>query len=207
MDKNIIYYGECEHLVGDLMHESCLKRYVSFFNLSTSKFETLAICNKYLSLLIQKKIQEKSYYDKHDAFVLVLSDIISKFVPEQLKTNKHKNSRSYLFSNTKESKDILTLSIKEQVCFNPIIFYDINIIDAINYDLNSNSYIFRDNIFATLKQFIEYRKEKMYKTKYKEIIRLLNKHYSCYSDEERLLIMNEIFINILKLNNYETSKQ
>lgn len=182
-----VYHNECSCLFAqNVEDEKCLKRFYHLYDYKKNCFVKLFICNETIRLkLNQRRIKLDSEYISEYQIDQVLIDIFEQYV---FINNGWEN---------KMNNDLLSKPINITICSRPFVWFQLNIVDAIEKYLENGSIILYDKISNHILSYMESITYKKYKSKYEFIRKKLNKMKYMYGDEKSIL-MNEIFVEILQ---------
>lgn len=184
---NPVYHNECSCLlVNNVEDDKCLKRYYHLYDYKKNKFIKLFICNETIRLkLNNERIKLDSMYTGKYQIDKVLIDIFKQYV--------------YINNgwDNKMNNDLLSKHINITICSRPFVWFNLDIVDAIEKYLENDSILLYNEISNHILSYMKSITYKKYKTKYEFIKKKLNKMRYMYGDEKSIL-MNEIFVEILQ---------
>lgn len=214
-----IYYGKCEHLYADdITDRRCLKRYFICNHPNQYDVIRIAICNDYLKLktneLLFENNKDKYYYSIRGSAYYSLC-ICEEIISEVLKKEFNYDIGRYYGYIGYNERNLLKYFIAIPAIKDDYLDYNHTI--NLYYNLNLKSAIeiyfekgyFKEEIINVITEYLKrIDKYKKYQNIHNENFKLLRQldNYGL-KDEEKTLIINNLFINILKNYNYETTKQ
>jgi hypothetical protein len=176
--------------IGDV---NCLKRYYVINDYKNGEQIKLSICNEYLRL---KVAEYKHRTDTHRLGNLDIDRILLPIFNEYIELY---NTDYWGISkgNNLSDKNVII-----HLCESPKIITYINIIDAIDIiRLNrSFAYNIRKSTLKVIRDYVNYNiKSKASKSRYDSIIALIKRIDKTWNEQERELMINELFIIILQI--------
>lgn len=217
-----IYIGKCEHLYcSDISSPECLKRYFPFQNFITGKYYQFVFCNDYLKLLIQQENNEKiRIYTKQGVVGFInikminsLNDILCKHFNQYYGVE---NPSDYINKPTNLKHYPIRVIYNEYQNYNEIASNVFSFEEILNLYIDNQTVRLREMVVDHLLIFCKSLETKTSLNKYNRLlvdIRRINKKMWAKNEEENLTeiisvlsSVNEININHLKKNNYDTSK-
>lgn len=202
-DKEIHHTQCCCLPVENDYNIRCMKRYFSVFDMKKGRTVHIYVCNELIRCLMNESIHEKTdggYYK--GAYYDVVMDIISHYVyVPQIDSD-------FIFGRGNKINDLGTQRIYITICNRPFIFVTILFKDLLALYLKHENLQIRGELLRTLRLYLDHMYYKKYKSRYKEIQRLLrqiDKNFASKSND----LMNELFFKIyeIQIKNHETSKQ
>lgn len=189
-----IEQSHCEHLdnySGDL-HSCQCKRYVTAINPKNNGSEKLVFCNEWFRLNVQEKCKTNDYYGLHQ---FVAADLVRDMICKHFGITEYE---SFNFSNK-------SMKVGVVLCQRPFIYIHVSIRAAIDwYNLHHSRNLFfaiKDTILDWCNHNERYKK---HKTNCDNIKRILNKIKHFLRDDEHEVLLNELFLTILKITTNET---
>tara|TARA_R110000744_G_scaffold230355_1_gene348510 strand:+ start:1736 stop:2329 length:594 start_codon:yes stop_codon:yes gene_type:complete len=187
-DRELIYHDRCCCLNTDSnpIHSECRKRYYHIYDLVNQKYVNIAVCNDLIRLEMAKNSVESyccrsSYEDVVNDIVIQHVDVSGFVMP---KYNRNDN-------------DLFSRSITIEACSRPYMYHSMSIIDAI--EIGNTNDVVKDACFNSIKEYLSTKLYKKYKIKYAKCIKLCNDLKKYMSQEERDIMVNQLFNSILEL--------
>lgn len=186
--------SHCEHLdnySGEL--DSCpCKRYLVAVNPMNNRPQKFIFCNEWFRLNIQEKCSANQYYAMHKFAAI---DLVRDMICNHFEITEYERFNF----NSKAMKVGLVL------CERPFIHIHVSIRTAVEWYKIQHS---RDLIFSIQDSVLDWcnrnERYKKHKSNCATIKALLNKLRHLYSPEEKEILLNELFLIILKITANET---
>jgi len=186
IDTELIYHDRCCCLNTDSNpnHYECRKRYYHIYDVVNQKYINIAVCNDLIRLEMAKNRVE--VYNGRASYEDVVHDIV----------NEHVCVSGFKIYNGNDN-DLFSRHITIEACSRPYMYHSISIIDAI--EIGKSNDVVKEACFDSIKDYLNTNLYKKYKTKYAKCIKLCNNLKKYMSQEERAIMINELFNSILEL--------
>ena len=197
-DKMIHHKECCCYFAYGTQDEDCKKRYYTITDLDYNT-TTLAVCNEYIRVRIgEMRNSEESKYGR----MYIVDQVIRGIIIEEIKDLegfdlKHSFLGDWVY-NSSNKYDLGDRNISIEICQRPSVYINFSIVNAIEYLKETSNYKLKKEVKHELKDYLSTIRYKKYKTRYSDIIRMINKLDNCYGEEQTELAYNEIFLKILE---------